>query len=284
MESVVDYNKLNGVDILVTGSSGFIGKHLVKKLKSYGAHVAELGRDKCDITMPTQMEEWIEHYKPKIIYHLAASLDKTASIEYLMNINVKGTFNVLRAAKISKVDKVILMGTFDDANEHSAYGVTKQMTYTLGRFYSQYYDVAVLRPSIIYGPGQKGGMFIPAMMKSIIDGNTFNMSLGLQKRNFVYIDDVVDALINASLSEVPCTPIDICSESNISLLDIVEIMEELEPNFKCLTKYPMRVGELMDISIDTIDAASLFGWNAKTDIKTGLKKTMEWWLQNDKRT
>ena len=168
---------MNKKRCLVTGSSGFLGKYLVKKLKSLGAKVIALDRKKCDITNEGEVLQSIKKHKPEIIYHLAAELGKgNSDMCVVLNTNIIGTLNILKSAdKVDSVKSVILIGSSEDYNTHSVYGITKKVAAELGTLYSinPRYSVVTLKPFIVYGPGQRNKAFIPAMMEAHINNKIF---------------------------------------------------------------------------------------------------------------
>lgn len=275
-------NRLKNKKCYVTGSNGFLGTHLVKKLKSYGAKVITLNRKKCDVTDETQVLQSIEKYKPEIIYHLAASLGREKDgWRSVLNTNLIGTLNILKSAnEVNSVKSVVLMGSSDDYNTNSVYGITKKVASEIGLLHSRNscYSVVTLKPFIVYGPGQKNDMFVPAMIRAHIENKIFFMSKGLQKRDFVYIDDVIDSIILASVTEnVSGEIIDIGTGKGTPIVELAETMKQIV-NLKYFAGgTSMRHGELLENVADIKKAKELIGWEAKVNIEEGLKKTLEWW-------
>ncbi len=276
-------NKLKGKKCYVTGSDGFIGKHLVKELKSYEADVTTL---ECDVIDEGKVLNEIRKHQPEIIYHLAAKLGKGKNeVCAILNTNVIGTLNILKSAdKVNSVKSVVLMGSSDEYNTRSIYGITKKVVSELGILYSKNprYSVVTLKPFIVYGPGQKNNAFVPSMMKAYISDRIFLMSKGLQKKDFVYIDDVIDSIILTSLTEnISGKIIDIGTGEGTPIIELAEMMKKCG-EFKYWTKAFMRSGELMEHVADKKKAKELLGWEAKVNIKEGLKKTLNWWKNENK--
>ena len=281
---MIDKNKLRGATILITGAKGFIGQHLIERLKSYETNIISPGIQECDVTNKAQVYELIKKEKPKIIYHLAASLkDNFDDLDDIFNININGTKNILDCAKkVDSVKSVVLMGSSADTNPHSSYGMSKKITSLLGTCFSKHvnYSIVTLKPFIVYGPGQKNNMFIPAMIKAYKNSEVFGMSQGQQRRDFVFVDDMIDSIITASLTEnISGEIIEIGTGNPTQLLEIVKIMKELTKNkFKYdNTVYQMRVGEIMEHVANTKKAENLLKWKAKVNIEEGLRKTLDWW-------
>lgn len=266
--------------ILILGASGFIGKHLVKALNKNEVEVFSFDKE-YDITHPNIILNLLKEYKPEIVINLAANFNRNP--EYFSEsykVNVEGTKNLLEMARrCQSVKRIILIGTNEEDNPSSPYGVSKKMASMMGKFYcnSSSYSVINLKMSIVYGPGQTNKMFIPSLMESCINKEMFKMSSGKQKRDFVYIDDAIQAIILACSNKVKGV-INIGSGNSISLLNIVHKVGRL---FRGIMfdngVYPLRPGEPITVKTDINDAKAFLNWEPRISIDEGLKKTGEWW-------
>ncbi len=303
-------DKLKDHNVLITGGSGFIGINLINKLKLSGANIFIIDKNlknkdnsikyiRCDIRDKKTLLKIIKKIKPSYVYHLAAIVDTKRDLKRLkeiMDINFFGTINILECCnKVNSIEGIVVLGSSDeygknkapfkdDAREdpYSPYALSKTLSSHLCRFYAKYtrYSIVVLRPFIVYGPEQKGLMFIPSMMSSYFEGKVFEMGSGKQKKDFIYIDDLIKAIIKASLKKgISGEIINIGFGKPIRLLKIVDIVKKLTKNkLKVkLNVMPMRKGEVMIHYANIEKAKKLLKWRPQKDIKKGLKLTFDWW-------
>jgi len=290
--------------ILVTGGSGFIGSHLVKRLSDKGEVVAfDKYRCKGKLTIPNKFRfiegDIVDQKKIRevmqgvdYVFHLAV-LPLGACTENpraCLETNINGTFGVIEAAKDANVKKIIFSSassvygdtvqTMDEShplNARTMYGASKIAgEYFLKFFYDMYrLDYVILRYMNVYGPGQEGGLIMSVLerikrgLPPIIFGD------GSQSFDFVYIDDVVNANILAMESDVTDEVFNIGGEEEVTVKELVFTLLELTgsdlaPEFKLEEKVPMqrRVGSSQK-------AAKLLGYMPTVPIREGLKRVIE---------
>lgn len=213
--------------ILVTGGTGFIGRYVVALLVSDGFRpvvttsnetaIAESPVDvvEVDLTNAEETNELVVSYKPQIVLHLAGVTgndDPTGKI--YDDVNLNGTINLLRSLEKVGVDRVILLGSAAEYGNHaipfredmlsrpvSHYAVSKANAnrFALDMFAAIGFPVTVLRVFTAYGKGQPDKMFLSQLIKHALLKRHFKMSDGLQKRDFVHVEDVAEA-IKASMT------------------------------------------------------------------------------------
>lgn len=139
------------------------------------------------------------------------------------------------------------------------------------------FPATTLRLFLTYGPGQDQKRFIPQIIAGCLAGTAFPASQGEQLRDFCYIDDTVEAILAAletpdSHGEV----INVASGQPVTIRSIIEIIRKTigsgDPQFGAL---PYRVGENMALYADVGRARDVLGWSAKTDLATGLARTID---------
>jgi len=221
--------------ILVTGGAGFIGSTLVDKLINEGHEVLVLDslvsgkRDyvnpkaklyETDICSP-EVAEIFNMEKPEIVYHLAAQIDVRISLNdpvFDNKINAVGSLNILENCHKNNVKKFIFVSTggaiYGEAEEIpttekaptyplSPYGIHKLTTEKYCKFYNEVHglDYTILRFANVYGPRQyKGGEagVVAIFNEHAVSGKTcFIKGDGLQTRDYVYVDDVLNSLSKA---------------------------------------------------------------------------------------
>ena len=298
---------------LVTGGAGFIGSHLVDKLIKEGHKVVvidnlSIGRKenlnpkakfyKIDICS-YRISQIFKKEKPEVVFHYAAQIDVRKSVKDPVEdakINILGTLNILENCKKYNIRKVIFASTggaiYGDADivptpetypelPLSPYGIAKL---TIEKHLSYYYKVfglpyVSLRLANVYGPRQnsKGeagvvAIFCDKMLSKkqpIINGD------GKQTRDFVFVDDVVEANISAlKKDKVGIFNIGTARETDVNTL--FKKLRELTDS-KCAKIHgPTLPGEQKRSCLDYSEAKRELGWQPKYSLDKGLKKTVEW--------
>lgn len=305
------YNNMS--KILVTGGAGFIGSTLVDKLIAAGHEVAVIDNlssgcrsyvnpaahlHEVDICS-SKIEKIFKKEQFDFVYHLAAQIDvrkSVASPEFDNQINIGGGLNILKACHAHNVKKIILASTggaiYGEAEEMptpenyptyplSPYGIHKL---TLEKYLHYYYQVyglnyTILRFANVYGPRQfKGGEagVIAIFTENAVSGQeSLLFGDGLQTRDFVYVDDVVSALMVAL--EIDCRgEINIGSGQEIDLKMVIESIERaLGATMKIKTQ-PAKIGEQRRSVLSSQRAQTVLNWAPQVDLEEGIKRTINW--------
>lgn len=209
---------LNEARVLVTGATGFIGQHLCRRLVQSGAVVYGLSRSataatipdnvvpmSVDITHRDDMFAALRQARPHFVLHLAAAgvTEPFLPMEQAVEVNVSGTINVLEACHEVGIRRFVHIGTAyerpaseTDRGPNNPYVASKMAAWLFWRTFVEKKDVASLAVRLyhVYGPGQLRGL-IPSTMRAALRAETFEMTLGEQWRDFVYIDDVIEGLM-----------------------------------------------------------------------------------------
>ena len=296
--------------VLITGGSGFIGKHLQNKLFNWGAvitivdknpqqHTRSINAIKCDICNYKNLEKVIKDISPEIVFHLAANIDRSPSFDIMRNmisVNLVGTLNLLESLKnISSCQSIIVAGTSEEYGNNqvpfkeyykedpiSPYSFSKvSVSYLCKMLFNIYkLPIIILRPTLAYGPGQKETMFIPTLINALLRNERFIMTPGEQTRDFVFIDDLVNAYVQTGVSEGHFGEIfNIGSGKAYKIKDIAYRISSFldKRNFLEIGARDYRKSEIMSYFVDISKAKKLLNWVPKIDIDEGLKKTVEWY-------
>ena len=242
-----------------------------------------------------------------VVIHLAANTGVAPSIEKPevdMLINVVGTFNYLEASRINKISKFIFASSGAPVGEvdppiheeiapHpvSPYGASK----LAGEGYCSAYkmtfglDTVALRFGNIYGPGSVHKLSVVAkFIKKAIDGKTLEIyGDGAQTRDFIYIDDLIDAIILASKkNNIGGEIFQIASNKEITISEMTnKLINELKlQGIKnvSIKNSSKRTGDVRRNFSDTSKAKNYLGWNTKVYLEKGLSKTVKYFLKIDK--
>lgn len=285
--------------VLVTGAKGFLGQHLVKRLRYLGFEVVALGGrsssssrvDVCDLDAITAL---MKEVSPRFVVHLAAIRNRgTRSVDVSESIsaNVTGTANVTLSAAESGVEALVLAGTAEeygsietpfreDAIERpvTGYGVSKLLAGKAGLLCGATRDLAVtlLRIAVAYGPGQSGESLMGGLVESIVRGEPFRMSAGEQTRDFIWIEDVVDAMVRAIEVRAAGEIFNIGSGVSIRVAEAARQVSELagRADLLCPGELPLRPGEALEYSMDIGKARAMLNWSPTTDFATGIRRML----------
>ena len=292
---------------LVTGGAGFVGSHLCEALAGQGWEVVsvddfstavasnlERGRTlgvqsvEADITLPG-LARMMARAAPQVVFHLAAVSSVKlgeADPHRCREVNVEGTIRVLEgtirsgARKLVNVSSLAVHGAHEGSDGLS-YGQSKLAAEEGLREAAGGAGVGwtTLRPSNVYGPGQFGegesavvAAWLAAMARGeplFVDGD------GLQTRDFVFVEDVVESII-AAADRADGQVLEVGGGVETSLLDLLETMRRVTGWDGKPRRRPARVGDIRRSVVDPGPAWSALGWKARTDLASGLQRTWDW--------
>ncbi len=308
-----DLDAISKSKILVTGATGFIGQRLVRRLVEAGAQVyagvdpdekpervhalpAQVHRSFCDLRDAKAVQTAVAEAEPQVVIHLAAvgATDPGVDPVLALAVNVGGAVHLLDALKEwasrgNPVRRVVLVGTcyeygaretavgcFDPFN---AYAASKVAAWAFGRAYWRAHGLPVVtvRPFQVYGPGQASHTLIPAAVRAALAGKDFSMTLGEQRRDFVYVDDVVEGMLAAATSPgVEGHSLDLGTGRVHPIHEVIErIWTMAGARGRILAgALPYRPGEVMHLVADADRTARLMGWRAQVELEEGLRRTI----------
>lgn len=288
----------NIMKILITGSSGFLGSALSKQLSKLGHNVIPYdisdGKDICDAN---QFYNTLKESGATTVIHLAAIADLYLfhnKPELSNKINIEGTSNILKTCQELNV-RLLFASTccsYGNCKEHPSTEespLAPTEDYANSKMISEQEITSVglphcsMRLATFYGPGMRKalavGLFMDLMhnnKKVYIDGD------GEQTRTWTYIDDIVNGIVTIALTPPQYKVVNITSEEEVSVNDIVTGLETLM-NKKAYTESRKdRSYQIMREQISNKRLRSL-GWDQSYNFEEGLKNTYEWYLRNGEK-
>lgn len=302
------------IKVLITGGSGFIGKKLIKALQLDNdkfkvfllLRSATCANDlQCknisivDFNNFNRLNIAVQEINPSIVFHLAYSKSRDAgrvvmNEDYFSNLRVAS--NMIEAARnLPTLRKFIFLGSCDEYGRQvnpyietqfeqplTSYGLSKlAITKTLMSLYvSENFPCIIIRPSVVYGENQGADMFLSALATSIMNRSPFNMTKGEQYRDFIYIDDLIDAilLLLKDFKNITGEVVNISYGKSYRLVDVArEFSNTIAHNGDLLlnigvNKY--RKSEVMDYHVSNVKAKEMLDWYPKTNLKSGVKKVL----------
>jgi UDP-glucose 4-epimerase len=258
-----------------------------------GATLAEV-----DIREADAVTDVIARLKPDVIFHLAAQIDVRKSVADPAKdarINVEGTANLLSAAQAHGVRRFVntstggaIYGELETVPAAEDHRVAPEAPYGLSKFCAEQYceiftrlhglSTVSLRYGNVYGPRQdplgEAGV-IAIFCGAVLDGGKATIfGDGKQTRDYIYVDDVVEANLRAAESDA-AGPINVGLGKERTVLDIVEVLNQYAPNGFQPEHAPERLGEVRRSAIDPSRAREKLGWEAKVELEEGLRLTLD---------
>jgi len=273
--------------VLITGSNGFIGQHLIKSLCD--TDILAFDVQDGDIVNHDIQAENISH-----IYHLAArtSAPESWDIPYdYYNTNIMGTVNMLELCRKHNASLSFIStypyGTpqYIPINEthptapNTVYNHSKCLAEDICSFYATHYDVpiTILRLFNVYGEGQSDKFLIPHIVKqALFEPNIEVMDLEPQ-RDYVYISDVIDALL-LSQNGTGFRVYNVGSGETKSVKEVCECVNLVLGEKKSIvSKEKRRKNEVTNIVSDISKIRSELGWTPKVSFDNGMKKMIDFY-------
>lgn len=302
---------------LVTGGAGFIGSHIVEALVARGDKVRILDDfstgaienlsavngqvDVIDADIRDQDAVTAAVKDVELIFHQAAFVSVPLSLqqpEVCFDVNVRGTQNLLEAARGAGVRKVVLASSaavYGDSQRMplqedsplrslSPYAAAKQTNEVFADLYTRVYDLPVvaLRYFNVFGPRQAPdsdyAAVIPIFIRNLINGERpVIYGDGTQTRDFIYIEDVVNAnLAVAKHTHSVGMHFNVCTGKAVSILNLLETLSELFPESPVPKFIEARRGDILHSVGDATLLEEVTGFKPLVSLKAGLQKTTEW--------
>jgi GDP-L-fucose synthase len=303
---------LSSKRILLTGGSGFLGRHVLDALRAQGARDVVVPRKaQYDLTQEEAVARVYRDHRPNVVIHLAAIVggigaNREKPGQFFYDNLMMGT-QLMEYARRSGVEKFVGIGTIcsypklttvpfreDDLwsgypeETNAPYGLAKKMLLVQGQAYrTQYgFNAIHLLPVNLYGPGDNfdpaSSHVIPALMlkcqEAIEQGASEIVCWGdgSPTREFLYVEDCAEALVAATRLYDGPEPVNIGAGFEISIRDLSELIAELM-GFKGEIRWDVTKPNGQPRRCLNVDRArESFGFQAKTDFRAGLEKTIQW--------
>jgi len=304
-------------NILITGVNGFIGSALAARLLSQGKRIVGLVRDRNyksrrdildrisvaygDLSDINAVRYAVTKYEVDTIFHLGAiAVLRMGIIDPVTcwETNIMGTVNVLEAARAAKHVRKVVVASSDKAyGTHTnlpyvedmallpsdPYGTSKACTDLIARSYADTYgmDISVVRSGNVFGPGDLNrSRLIPGSILKLLDGKppVIYKLVGAYRREFMFIEDVIDAYIKIADFGLPGEPYNIGGSGFQTIIKTIEmIIEEMGVNLvpEIVEK------EFVEIKEQYLDASKLMrlGWSCRYPIRDGIKEAVAWYRE-----
>lgn len=303
--------------VLVTGGTGFLGSHLVRRLVGLGADVHALARSRSpidriadvagnvkillgDLRVRRDVKAAVAAARPDLIFHLAAhGVDpRMRNPISIIQTNVLGLLNLLEASVDTPYTRLVNTGTcIEYGNQRvpisesvepdplNVYAASKLTALHLCNLHRRFHGkpIVTLRPFTFFGPWERRNRLIPSVVLSILARRPIRITAGIQTRDYTYVDDMVAAFVSAAVAEQAVGEvINIGSGEDFPVREIVERIREI-----LKADVPVEVGalptmpdEAWRLCADNTKARAILGWQPQVTFEEGVRRTFDWFSRN----
>jgi GDP-L-fucose synthase len=302
--------------VLVTGGAGFLGTHVVKKIRAHDCPAVIVPRSReFDLRDKAAIIRLLEQARPDLVIHLAAVVggigaNRRHPGQFFYDNAIMG-LQLLEQARRFRIDKVVVLGTvcaypkltpvpFREADlwngypeeTNAPYGLAKKMLLVQAQAYRQEYglNAIYLVPVNLYGPGDnfdpETSHVIPALIRKCLEAveggqqEIVVWGTGQASREFLYVEDAAEAIVLAAEQYDDLEPVNVGSGLELSIKELVELIAELTGFQGHLVWDPTKPDGQPRRSLDTTRAEQAFGFRARTTGREGLQRTIAWYRQH----
>jgi nucleoside-diphosphate-sugar epimerase len=297
------------VKVLVTGGSGFIGRHTLAPLLARGCDVHLLGRSQpknlpegvsfheVDLLTCMNLNERLAEVSAPLLLHLAWDVTHGQFWHAPNNLDwVSASLRLARAFREAGGRRMVAAGTCAEydwsaampcveaetpCRPHTLYGAAKNATQDVLSRYAQTSECSFAwgRIFLTFGPGEAPKRLIAAVIQQLLRGERVALSPGHQVRDFLCTEDMGRAFVELLLSDVE-GPVNIASGQPISLRDLVKIAAKVMGCSEDLLGFgdlPARPDDHAELTADTRRLVSEVGFKPKLSLEEALEQTIVWW-------
>ena len=304
----------NSNDLLIIGGSGFIGSHLANQAIKYGYNTTVLSLHEVDedqkvsnveylvgdIRSLKNLEQLLNGRKIEYLINLSGYIDHSKFNENgqeTLASHFGGVQNLIQCLDWNHLNRFIQIGSSDEygnqpAPQNEDMREEPISLYSMGKvaaskmlqvlYITEGFPSVILRPFLVYGPGQNNQRFLPQIISGCLKNEKFPVSYGEQLRDFCYIDDIVEGIFKAIKAPAAVGEIiNLASGQPVSIKKVIELVQKIigigTPQFG---KVQYRHGENMALYADIRKAQEMLSWNPEVDLCEGLLRTIEYY-KND---
>jgi len=300
-----------GKRIVVTGGSGFLGTHVTDRLRELGADLQVPRSEQYDLTVEDAVKRMYHDTSPEIVIHLAARVGgiganrKNPGAYWYDNLMMGAL--LLEHARRSGVGKFVQLGTicsypkftpvpFEEKNlwdgypeeTNAPYGIAKKALLAGAQAYRDQYamDTVFLMPVNLYGPRDnfdlESSHVIPALIRKMIEAQEAGTDVdlwgdGSPSREFLYVEDLVDGLLLAADRYEGAAPVNLGTGVETTIRELAETIAEVTGFEGAITWDTSMPNGQPRRQLDASRARELFGFEARTPLREGLVRTVDWY-------
>jgi GDP-L-fucose synthase len=300
---------------LVTGGGGFLGTHVVERLQRQGIDPVVARQRDYDLTRWEDTERLFQDAKPDLVLHLAAEVGgigaNRANPGRYWFANLMMGAHVIEQSRLLGVDKLVVLGTvcaypkfapvpFKEEDlwngypeeTNAPYGIAKKSLLVGAQGYREQYglNAIFLLPVNLYGPRDNfhptNAHVIPDLIRKMVDarreGNheVVLWGDGSPTREFLYVDDAAEGIVLGSLKYDGPEPVNLGTGEEISIRELAEVIAEETGYDGEIVWDTTKPNGQPRRKLDTTRAKELFGFEAKTPFREGIRRTVAWYREH----
>jgi GDP-L-fucose synthase len=296
------------VNVLVTGGGGFLGSHLVERLRADGREPFVARRADYDLTHEDDAARLFRDAAPELVFHLAAEVGGIGANRVnpgrYWYANLQMGVNVLEQSRTQGVRKLVILGTvcaypkftpvpFHEGDlwngypeeTNAPYGVAKKALLVGAQAYREQYDLDAifLLPTNLYGPRDNFDLetshVIPALIRKMIESpdEIVLWGDGTPTREYLYVEDCAEGLVLAADRYDGLEPVNLGTGVETSIRETAEIVADVVGFTGRITWDTSMPNGQPRRSLDASRARELFGFEARTPLREGIEHTVAWY-------
>lgn len=301
--------------VFITGATGFIGSNLTRFLlkKGYSVHILLrknsdtsnikdilklLKIHKGSLSEKNKLEIILKKIKPSYIFHLSSYGNSSfqKELDKMIYVNILGLYNLLQASLKINYKSLIISGSSSEygfknkpmkesdlLEPNSYYSATKSAASLLAQSfaYKNNKPIIILRLFSVYGPHEENSRLIPTVIKKALRNEKIFVTKETVKRDFIFIDDVLEAFYKTMKSKLKNGEIiNIGTGKQYSNKEIIKTVEKILNLKLRLGVFPQREWDSANWVANINKSKKMLKWTAKNNIEQGLIKTIKWQKEN----
>jgi GDP-L-fucose synthase len=299
------------MNVLVTGGGGFLGSHLVERLERDSHNVFVARQAEYDLISMDDTARMFDEASPELVFHLAAEVGgigaNRANPGRYWYANLAMGVNVLEQARLRETAKLVISGTvcsypkfapvpfreeglWDGYPEetNAPYGVAKKAVLVGAQAYREQYglNTVFLLPTNLYGPRDnfdlESSHVIPALIRKMVEAEdqVVLWGDGSPTREFLYVEDCVEGFVLAAERYSGPEPANLGAGKEISIRELAELIADVAGYEGQIVWDTSKPGGQPRRSVDASRARELFGFEAPTQLRDGIERTVAWYRSN----
>jgi GDP-L-fucose synthase len=296
------------VRVLVTGGAGFLGSHVVERLRATGVQPVVPRKRDYDLTLAVDVERLFADARPELVIHLAAEVGgigaNRANPGRYWYANLMMGAHVLEQSRLSGVEKLVVAGTVcsypkltpvpfreDDLwngypeETNAPYGVAKKSVLVGAQAYRDQYGLktAFVLPANLYGPGDNVHLTNAHVIADLIRKMHESRDRivlwgdGSPTREFLYVDDCAEGILLAAERYDGAEPVNLGTSEEISIRELAGLIAELTGFDGEIVWDESKPNGQPRRRLDVSRAEELLGFRARTTLRDGLRTTIDWY-------